>query len=74
MFRRLRNFVILGLACAIDVVSDNAAWSNALIIAGGASISAGAYWIYPPAGLITAGLVAIAVAVLMNGTEPQDLD
>ncbi len=71
MFRRLRNFVILGLACAIDVVSDNAAWSNALIIAGGASISAGAYWIYRPLGPIVAGVAAIAIAVLMHADPPE---
>ncbi len=71
MFPCFRARFYGALAGILCFLGDRTTWSNALTIAGAGSLSAGAYWIYPPAGLIVAGLAAIAVAVLMHG-EPRE--
>jgi len=68
MFRRLRN---LSAGCR-ELLSQPAAWSNLLTIAGAVSISIGAFWLHAAAGFIVAGLAAIAIAVLMHSDEPKD--
>jgi len=68
MFTRLRSLY----ADCRELLGQPAAWSNLLTVGGAMAISTGAYWIYPPAGLITAGLAAIAVAVLMHSDPPAE--
>ena len=71
MFPCLRARLFSAAATLLFLLRDLSTWSNSLMVAGGTSISAGVYWIYPPAGLIVAGLLAIVAAMLIDAADDE---
>jgi uncharacterized membrane protein YccC len=74
MLRNLRFRLLSFAAGALCLLADPAPWSNLLILAGAALVSAGAYWIYRPAGLIVGGLALVAIAFLMAQDDSPRLE